>query len=513
MITQAPQKTYDASCEQRRLELFLECAKDFDAYAAISNTIDKLLDMPHEMRASFATNELMDGSELLAHAIVASSETDPSIKKRHYETALAGTSEIRKTLPQQIQIEFIFGFAVVGLAALNWNAGNRAEAIAILESARVNELDFSQDLIDTIRFMYTSFLICEDHDQRAREILDGEAVPTAEWYYLNALLKFRQLGDGYLSRGAISLAFVEDQDQIAELFCDTECDTEEFEDSSLDYCSLTRECWTLTPGALDWLERRLDAGQPRVNQVKEPDARRRSRVDEEVRMAHVHMKRDDMKLVRKCLKAALREADRLNDGGARFFGVLKMCQLATGTSESSDWYVERLDDRLKWLKGQESSVQPAPFAISVLDLAYAYGDFQEYEKSADCASRTHELLAANKDTLDAFIEYNTLRQLGRCSRVTSDCEGIEKYARAIVELKDSMIGPLHLDVVDDLQHLRYALHELGKHDEEREIAKRVYVIDHYADRDPDLEDLEWCENYDLLPPEVAKRLRELEAED
>ncbi len=55
------------------------------------------------------------------------------------------------------------------------------------------DIRIGQPLLDYTLNVLASYLICQGKDNEARALLDEDPIPTADWYYLNALLRFREL--------------------------------------------------------------------------------------------------------------------------------------------------------------------------------------------------------------------------------------------------------------------------------------------------------------------------------
>lgn len=455
-------------------------------------SFDKLLKCktPKE-RIEIATNILEKDRTGLAHMVLAIESTEVEKQKQHYEKAL----ELTKDLDD----EFVFGFGTVRLAKLLWSLQQREEAISLLEDADVNNLLVGQHIIDEIRFSLVTYLIVKNNDERARAILDGEAVPTFEWYYLNALLRFRQLGNTFISRGALHRALAEDE-IIAYLLSDTEYDGDQDDLDELDrwtrkYIDLTRECWNETPDAISWLSKTLTRDMPSVGFSKDVDQVLAGSIDDEFEVAMAHVASEDFESAQRSFNSALLKANKLNDGGAMLLFIVEMfTALLYEMDESQAPVVELLNERVAWLDAQAASAEPEALMNSYLNIARAFHDDVEDIQGAEiCAQKAYDIFNNIRSDSDSQTGENILTILGSIAVQKDDFPSLESHMRAAISMGEQTHGPSHLSIIDQLQFLRYALHGQGKHEEEGEIAKRIYAIDINADKDEDLAELEWCD--------------------
>ncbi len=455
-------------------------------------TFNKMLkcETPEE-RIEIATSIVEQDRTGLAQLVLGIENKDVEKQKQHYAKAL----ELTKDLAD----EYVFGFATVRLGKLLWSLNQREEALRVLEDADVNNLLVGQHIIDEIRFSLVTYLTIQNNDQRAREILDGEAVPTFEWFYLNALLRFRQLGNTWISRGALHRALGDDE-IIAYLLSDTEYDGDEDDLEELDrwtrkYIDLTRECWTEPPDAIGWLSKTLTRDVPSVGFSKDVDQALARSIDDEFEVAMTHMASEDFENAKRSFHSALQNANKLNDGGSMFLFIVEMYSaLLDEMDESQTPIIELLNQRVTWLDGQAASADPEALMNSYLNIAKAFLDDVEDIGGAEiCAQKAHTIFNTIRSDSDSQTGDNILVILGSIAAQKDDFTALESHMRSAISMSEETHGPTHLSIIDPLQFLRYALHRQGKHEEEVETAKRVYALDINADKDEEFEELDWCD--------------------
>jgi tetratricopeptide (TPR) repeat protein len=455
-------------------------------------TFNKMLkcETPEE-RMDIATSILEEDRTGLAHLVLAIGNSDTDKQKQHLKQALE--------LTKKLNDEYVFGFGTLRLGKLLWKLEEREEAIRVLENADVNNLLVGQHVVDEIRFSLVAYLIVQNNDERAREILDGEAVSSFEWYYLNALLRFRQLGDNFIARGALYRALGENE-IIAFVLSDTEYDGDQNDLEELDrwtrkYIDLTRECWNETPNAMSWLTETLTRDEPGVGFSEDLDQVLASSIDDEFEVAMAHMASEDFESAKRSFIKALRDANKLNDGGAMFLFIIEMATaILDEVDQSQEPFIELLNERVTWLDGQAAIADPKALMNSYLNLAKAFHDDVEDMRGAEiCAQKAYDIFDNIRSDTDSQTGDNILTILGSVAAQKDDYKSLESHMRAAISMCEQTHGSAHLSIIDQLQLLRYALHRQDKHDEEAEIAKRVYAIDVHADQDEDFEDLNWCE--------------------
>ncbi|MBX9692112.1 MAG: tetratricopeptide repeat protein, partial [Cyanobacteria bacterium] len=92
-----------------------------------------------------------------------------------------------------------------------------------------------------------------------------------------------------------------------------------------------------------------------------------------------------------------------------------------------------------------------------------------------------------------FVAENMYVLLASVASVLQRFSEAKEYSERVTELRSKYLGSKHITLIEPLQNIRYALHQLGEHEQELEIASRVLELDKYADNDEEFEQLDWCE--------------------
>ena len=150
-----------------------------------------------------------------------------------------------------------------GLGRQLWALGRREEAVAHYhELLRLNPKDNQG-----VRHVLLPALIRAGDDRGAEELLDRyEEKHFASWRYNRALLTFRRSGDGSVARRRLTASF-DVNPYVPDLLLDPglmPCEMPDHfspgnEEEAIVYASESAAAWAATPGALDWLARRLES--------------------------------------------------------------------------------------------------------------------------------------------------------------------------------------------------------------------------------------------------------------
>ncbi len=472
-------------------EIFDDLAEDLD-----DSVIEKLRDAFHPTspaeRIKAAQSIVNEDQSGFAQLILARNYANTEQKLEHYKKAV----EVSKNADDHAASALIFALASIELSELLWSEGKREEAIAVLNETEIEELQVGQYFTDAIRFSLMTYLLCEKQIEKAREILNGESVPTLEWHYANALLKFIEQGDCNYSRGAAAAAFGFD-DEMLEHFADTAFNTmfealEQGDESSAEdidiegyfldrYVRVTGEAWRSTDGALTWLKDWRDDGLARVGEEETIDEARVKRIESELEILGSHLEREDFKEARKSFAKVLRDANRLNDGGAMFEEIIATVARVDEALEGNMVATE-LEKRAEWLKEQEKTAKPEALANSYADLSVLLSEIPGQEKLIESsAKKALEYLEKNPSRASTHVEQIALSIIGSLAIQNEDWTALESNAKRIAEIVEQTSSSNHLDMIDALQLLRMSLRMQERLDEEKAVAERIYAIDEFAD--------------------------------
>lgn len=260
-------------------------------------------------------------------------------------------------------------------------------------------------------------LICEGKDKEARALLDKDPVSSPEWFYLNALLKFKELGDCIQSRSAATAALEEseligdiltpaesdygDNDQSDDDDDDDEDAVDDFDveesDEEKEYAHATLPAWQKTAGALDWLAKLMDIEYKMFGAADFTDEERFKKWQREVELADSHLRREDFKSTKRAFKTALREADSLDDGGDMFLLTVKMLgSLLLEYGETLEDLGEALDKKITWLDEQKSDDTESLF-VSYSEFAEIAMELGMTKRAEHCAERAVAFFEKSKE--------------------------------------------------------------------------------------------------------------------
>ncbi len=470
------------------------------------NSRDALLELlksQGENRLLLAEKFLKDDPVGLAPFILATeSDCSSSQQLAHLTSAVEqARSNVENGDPFSFGQRFLV-WALLRLASLYVGLGKNSNAIEVLEKSNFDELEFlSQNELDDCRFTLVCYLVLENENEKARKVLDGEPVPTMEWYYLNALLRFRELGDTADSRGALSIAFGEGV-SVGRLLAGEES-LPQAESDFIDhipakfvyeYVSLTKEAWAATDGAISWIQDHLTKRPTRIGEQSDIDDVRLMRCMKEFELGLSHLQRNNHKDAKRSFNQALRESERLNDGGEFFASIVELISdIRHRNNESVSDLIERLDARLKSF--QRYTGDPSPLFFSFSDMGDLFLKLDEHSRAETCAKEALTLWQkhAAEMNIDTFSVSNMYSLLASTASLMHKFSEAKEYLQQHIELGSRYLGPNHIGLVESLQALRYALHNLGEHEKELEVATRALAIDEFADESDEVEDFEWCE--------------------
>lgn len=332
--------------------------------------------------------------------------------------------------------------------------------------------------------------VCEGKDKEARALLDEDPVPTAEWFYFNALLRFRESGDCIQSRSALSAAFNESP-VIAITLTDSEAELNE-QDKTLwgddeNYALITQPAWQKTAGALPWVSTRMDTECKMFGAADEVDEVRVKKWQREVELADANLRRQDFKATKRSFKTALREADSLNDGGEMFLLTAKM--LGGVLQETGDTLEDLrtiFDKKIAWLDQQEGEDTEGLFT-SYSEFAKVLYELDMDKQAEHCARKA---LAFFEKSMDKGTEKLDLHYKTEClfihACMLSQEETFEEAERCFSQLttiQQEYLGSKHLSLIEGMMGRRFCLHQLKRHDEEKLVYDWLHSIDENFDAD------------------------------
>ncbi len=331
-------------------------------------------------------------------------------------------------------------------------------------------------------------LVCAGKDKEARAQLDEDPVPMADWFYFNALLRFRELGDCVQSRSALSAA-LDESPVIAITMTDSAEELDEqdktFWEEEENYALLTKPAWEKTKGALTWLSKAMDTEYKMFGASDFPDEIRIKKWQREIELADANLRRQDYKATKKSFRTALREADSLNDGGEMFLLTAQM--LGGVLQETGDSLADLhgiFDKKIEWLD-QQNSNELESLLTSYSEFARVLYELDMDKQAGHCAKKGLELAEKLMDKDSKQVDYHHKTQclyIHAC--MLSQHEDFEEAAKCfsqLTSLLEQYLGEMHLSLVDSLMGSRFCLHELGRHEEEKLVYDRLYSIDENFD--------------------------------
>ncbi|MBX9694005.1 MAG: hypothetical protein K2Z81_16590, partial [Cyanobacteria bacterium] len=364
----------------------------------------ELLKGQGEDRLKSAEAFLGEDSSGLAHFILATeSEFDYNQQVAHLASAVEKSRSSIDNGSALLFVNHLHLWASTRLAHLYGESGKNSLAIEVLEKSGFDTMsEMSQLELDVCRFNLVCYLIQENEDEKARKVLDGDPVPTVEWYYLNALLRFRELGgDSADSRGALSIALREEF-AIGRLLSGAQAKRQlenEPPEYAIDYANLTKAAWAATDGAIAWLYDRLENSSRRVGEEAEVDEARFLRSVQEFDLGLSHLHRNNPKDAKRAFNQALRESERLNDGGEFFMTMVRLIsELRRTNNDSITDLIERLEARFKFL--QRQTADPEKLFLSMVDLGNMFLELGALSRADECAKKAFALWQTHAELLN-----------------------------------------------------------------------------------------------------------------
>jgi hypothetical protein len=332
--------------------------------------------------------------------------------------------------------------------------------------------------------------VCEGRDKEARALLDENPVPTVEWFYFNALLRFRESGDCMQSRSALSAAFNESP-VVAITLTDSDAELNEQDKSMWGddeyYAQITQPAWQKTAGALSWVSTRMDTECKMFGAEDEVDEARVKKWQREVELADANLRRQDFKATKRSFKTALREADSLNDGGEMFVLTAKM--LGGVLKETGDTLEDLrtiFDKKIAWLDKQESEDSDGLFT-SYSQFAKVLYELDMDKQAEHCAQKGlaffEQSMKKGSENLDFHYKTECLFIYACMLSQEETFVEAERCFSQLVSIQEEYLGVKHSSLVEGLMGQRFCLHQLKRHGDEKRVYDRLHSIDENFDAD------------------------------
>ena len=459
------------------------------------NSLSRLFDEQESNERVKLAKELSASDDTGLSQMLLARELPELGQRLHYYQEVRALTEKRtgqsgySTLASRLDVA-----AILELAPLLWQNGDRNESVALLNQVEVeDEWQYSQVQLEQYQSTLIAYHLCLGEDENTHAILALDAVPSAQWYYLNALIRFRQYGDTADTRGALALAVNEDiwiGTCLAEL--ETEDQTDGIEQEDIDYVNVTREAWQATDGAVAWLKRQLDSEEPLVGETDDLDAVREKRLSNNIETATWHVDRDDVKSAKRYFNTALKEAEQLTDGGLAFTAIFRMlAQLEELTESAQSYDSARLIKFIDKLEKEHSDASQDRWFRTYTMFAEALLGHHSYQEAEDYALKALAAWSRSQEqdpfALNSFDYLLALQTLLSALFAKVSYEQVYERSTEKSDILERVVGPKHLDLVEPLLQSRMSLHMMERHEEEKAILDRILAIDVNGHKDEDYE--------------------------
>lgn len=480
----------------RFFELFDNSDPDSKELADASEDILTLMGEPDSAkRIDIANRILKDGKPDLgiANLVLARSSDKFSEKEKHYREAQKNSidQQFKTTKGNSLKGDMIYAAITLEFADALLRNGKQEEALKELQELQSSTdlLWLNQDNLDALFVALTTQLICANKTAEARAEVERDPVPLAHWYYMNALVKFKEMGDCIQSRSALSVA-LNDSVMIAVILTDEldEMDEEEHTDADSlptdwdeQFALISMPAWKQTPGALEWLSKIFDTKHLLYGAEEVQDEIRFKKWQREMELADTHLRREDFKSTKKAFKTALREAEMLNDGGDMFLLTAKMLgAVLLEAGESLTDMKTIFEKKVAWLDKQQSDDFDSLFNSysNFAKTAFELGMLKEAMTCAKKAIEHYEKSIENgSEKLDYFYCSECLYIYAVLLCREENFEEAEREFTKLIGMQEEFLGKKAVDLVESLIGLRLCLHKLKRHDEEKVVHEKLLAID------------------------------------
>lgn len=405
-------------------------------------------------------------------------------------------------------------------ARLICRQGDREAALALVLSV----MDKCDDENLGLRFLAASWMIQRGQDAGARAIIEEKLEDTAEWYFMYALLLYRELGDVPVSRAAARRALLEGP-AVAGLLLAQSLDNdpsdglpscanedEEDDDEEMDvrqFVTDTRCAWHTSTGSLKWFKEGIDyavgdfarytghsAGSTQTD-TSGKMKRWRSTFD----IAQCFFNRADYREARRLLRTAIREVERFGALSWQFLASVDALRVVLLKLK------EPLDEIVTIYERHASYIQtictddPVVKAYCYWSIAGRIWRCGEPERAERWFVETVELYE------QLFSDGNPAMTMCDVSRVLLEAGQFmgeqRRYKEALpllrrsLDLHEQFLGKMHPDLIIGADYLARCLHHVGRHAEEAALRQRMVSDLHYDGEseehsDDGSGDCPWC---------------------
>ena len=379
--------------------------------------------------------------------------------------------------------------AIADLAQLNWNLGQKTEAVEIVTSflhEYKDELPVEFKAIP--RELAISFLLQMGEIKAAQAMLQDETENDEQWHYLNALIHFALTGDDLISRSALSRALMKGTLIAGALTKDDENLHETIIAFGLDrHVEDTAPAWNSVKGALAWLSDFLEQPLARHNRKLEEiakasgDLQRWKRWEDALESAQHFTEKNNEKEAKNSLKTALREADRIDYTYFPFFETVSiLMEFSGGEKKALADLHSQIESRAK--RFEADSTLGGPLNAMQLQACGTLFDFlQNYEASLALHQKASQLIsdqvAKNEKNLTLVDEVDVRNELaGTLLAVDRFAEALPLYLTN-AEVLERYLCPNHVELLEMLEPAYRCLSGLGKEKEAEAMLEQINAID------------------------------------
>ncbi|MDP3509799.1 MAG: hypothetical protein Q8T09_17650 [Candidatus Melainabacteria bacterium] len=379
--------------------------------------------------------------------------------------------------------------AIADLAQLNWNCGKKTEAVEIVTSflhEYKEELPVEFKAIP--RELAISFLLQMGEYKAAQAMLQDETENDEQWHYLNALIHFALTGDTLISRSALSRALMKGTLIAGGLTKDDENLHDTIAAFGLDrHIEDTAPAWHSVKGAIEWLNAFLEQPLARHNRKLEEiaksagDLQRWKRWEDALESAQHFNEKNNEKEAKNSLKAALREADRIDYSYFPFFETVSILMEFSGGEKKA---LADLQSQVKTRaqRFEADSKLGGPLNAMQLQACGTLFDFlQDYEASLALHQKATELVtnqvAQNEPNITLVDDVDVRNELaGTLLAMERFDEALPLYLTN-ADVLEQYLCANHVELLEMLEPAYRCLTSLGQEKEAEAMLERINAID------------------------------------